>query len=88
MQAKNYRTYYLPLQIDAIKITPISKTGYKILVNTPFFLVKLKKLEINVKILYNKNNEQKCRINREGTMHIAICDDEAFFRRSLSEELY
>jgi hypothetical protein len=43
MQAKNYRTYYLPpLQIDAIKITPISKTGYKILVNTPFFLVKLK----------------------------------------------
>lgn len=24
----------------------------------------------------------------EDTMHIAICDDEAFFRRSLSEELY
>ena len=63
MQAKNYKTYHLPpLKIVVIKITPISKTGYKILVNTPFFLVKLKKLEINVKILYNKNNEQKCTI--------------------------
>ncbi len=27
------------------------------------------------------------RYNREDTMHIAICDDESFFRKVLSEEI-
>ena len=31
---------------------------------------------------------KKHRINREDSMHIAICDDEHFFRKSLSKELY